>query len=250
MLRRFLGAAILLALVGLLVYTVLLSSPAQASPKELTVVTKTRGQEELKATILDGQLRISLKNNHPETITAFAINFGDVTIKEDFAYSEVHFGIEPAETFTKSYPVSSPPVGSEFPTLYLLTVLLKDRTADGEAKLAQEIKDERLGEKIQILRALRILEKEGLPQRGLAAIKSDIVAALNGGEFETRTTLNELEPTSRVNNELSDDLRNGLQVGREKMLQRLEVVEQLPPEYREDGFKELKDRSNKLFAKL
>ena len=148
MLLRFLGAAILLSILGLLVYTVLLSSPAQASFKDLTVVTKTSGHEELKASIVDGQLKINLKNNHRETITAFVINFADTTIKEDFAYSDVHFGIEPGDTLERSYPVSPSPVGAEPPTLYLLAVLLKDNTKDGDPKVAQEIKDERLGEEL------------------------------------------------------------------------------------------------------
>jgi len=34
------------------------------------------------------------------------------------------------------------------------------------------------------------------------------------------------------------------------MLQRFDVLEKLPTEYREKGFMELRDRSRKLFAKL
>ena len=77
MLPRILGASIVLTLLGLSVYPVLLNPAVQASPQEVTVVTRTKGHEELKATILGGQLKISLKNNHTETITAFAISFGD-----------------------------------------------------------------------------------------------------------------------------------------------------------------------------
>jgi len=80
MLRRFLGAAILLPTVGLLVYTVLLNPAAEASPQEVTVIAKTSGREELKATLIEGQLKISLTNNHRETITAFAISFGVLVI--------------------------------------------------------------------------------------------------------------------------------------------------------------------------
>ena len=250
MLRLLLGASILLSIFGLLVYTVRLNPGAQASPKELIVVTKTRGHEEVKATLVDDQLRVSLKNNHTDTITAFAINFGDTTIKEDFAYSDVHFGIEPGDTFERSYAVSLPPLGSELRNLHLLTVLRKNGTRDGDPKVSREIKDERLGEKIQILRMLRILEKERLPRRDLKTIKSDVVAALDSGESETHITLSELEPSSRSDKKLSDDLRNGLQVGREKILRKFEVLEQLPTESREQGFTEFKERANKLFAKL
>src|SRR5437868_6806870 len=150
MLRRFLGVAIVLSIVTLLIYTILLNPGAQASPKELTVVTRTSGHEEVKATLLDGQVKFRLKNNHPETITAFAIYLDDTTIKEDFAYSDVHFGIEPGDTFETSYAVSPSRTG-ELSTLYLITVLLKNGTWEGNSKVAQGMQDTRLGEKIQIL---------------------------------------------------------------------------------------------------
>src|SRR5690349_2696555 len=176
--RRFITALIVVATILLLAYTVPLNRKASASPQELTVISRTRGDEVLTAEVLDNQVRIRLKNNHRDTITAFAIYFNNTTIKVDFAYSEVHFGIEPGDIFQKSYPLSPSPTGSELPTLYLLTVLLKNGANEGNFKVAQEIQDERLGQKIQILRTLRVLEKEGESGKDLKTIKSDIVAAL------------------------------------------------------------------------
>lgn len=248
--RRFLALLITLFLIGLSIHTVLYNPSASASVKELNVISRTKGYEALKAEFLNGQLKISLKNNHRETITAFAINFGDTTIKEDFAYSDVHFGIEPGDTFQTSYPISISPVGSELPPVYLLTVLLKNGAGDGNSKVSQEIKDERLGEKIQILRTLKVLEKDGLSSGDLKIVKSDIAAALNTSESETLISLSELQPPTVRDRRLSDDLRTGLQVGREKMLRRFEVLEQLSTEYRQKGFVEFKDRLQKLFAKL
>ena len=250
MLPRVLGASILLSLLGLLVYPVLLNPAAQASPQEVTVVTRTRGHEELKATFLGGQLKINLKNNHTETITAFAISFGDTTIEEDFAYSEVRFGIEPGRNFEKSYPSSNSSFGAELPTLYLLTVLLKDGTNDGNSEVAQQIFDERLGEKIQIYRTLKVLEKEGLSRKDIKALKGDVTAALDAGDDETRIIRKELTPASGKDDNLSEDLKKGLHWGREKMLRRFQTLEQMPAERQEQGVIELKDRSNKLFAKL
>jgi hypothetical protein len=250
MLRRFVAAAILLCILGLLVYTVLLNPGAQASPKELNVVTKTGGHEELKATILDDQIKFSVKNNHAETITAFAVNFGHTTVKEDFAYSDIHFGIEPGDTFETSYPLPASLVGSESFTLYFLAVLLKDGTKEGDSKVAQEIKDERLGEKIQIFRMLKILEKEDHSRKDIKALKGEIAAALNAGEHEARILRKELLPTSGIDDNLSEGWKSGLHWGREKMLRRFQVLEQLPTERQEEGFIELKDRAHKLFAKL
>jgi len=248
--RRVFGALILLAIFSLLIYTVLKNPAVQASPQELTVTTKTRGQEELKATIVDGQLKISLKNNHTETITAFVIGFGDTTVKEDFAYAEARFGIEPGATFEKSYPSSGSSGGAEPPTLYLLAVLLKDGTNDGPPNVVQQISDERLGEKIQIYRTLKILEKDGPSHKDIKSLKADITAALDAGEDEARIIGKELRPTSRLDESLSENVKKGLHWGREKMLRRLQTLEQIPTERQEQGLSELKDRSHTLFAKL
>lgn len=248
MARRFIAALSFVAIITLFAYLALFNPKASASPQDLTVVSGTRGVEALTAEVIANEVRIRLKNNHRDTITAFAIRFRGTTIKEDFAQSEVHFGIEPGDTFEKSYPLSPSPTG-ELPTIYLLTVLLKNGARDGNLKVAQEIEDVRLGEKIQILRTLRILEKPGQTRKDLKTIKSDIEAALNAGEFETLRTLKELQP-NRKDSKLSDHVRNGLQWGRETLQHKVEVVEQLPTESREQALIRLKERSQKLFAKL
>jgi len=249
--RRFIAALSFVATIALFAYLALFPNPkASASPKELNVISLTRGGEVLTAEISNNELKLRLKNNHTDTITAFAISFADTKIREDFAYSDVHFGVEPGDTFQKVYAVSPLPTGSEPPPRYLLAVLLKDGTNDGDSKEAQEMKDQRMGQKIQIFRTLKILEREGQSRRDLKTTKNEIVAALDGGEAETLTTLNELEPSVRTNKKFSNALRTGLQVGREKMLRRFEVVEQLATQDREQGFMELKERSKKLFAKL
>lgn len=246
--RRYLAVLSVLALIALLACALLFNPRAAASPQELTVKSQTKGYEVLKADLVDNEVRIRLQNNHKKTITAFAIRItGTATIREDFAYSEVHFGIEPGETFETSYPVSP---SSEVPTIHLLALLLNDGTEDGDSKVARQIKDQRLGQKIQILRTLRILEREGQSRKDLKTTKSDVFAALNTSESETLVSLSELSPTSRSDNQLSDELKAGLQWGREKMLQRFNILEKLPIENREQGLTELKARAQKLFSKL
>ena len=250
MLRRFLAVVGTLSILLVFTCTVLLNSRVSASPQELTVKSQTKGDEVLKADFLDDQIRIRLSNNHKATITAFVIRFDDTTVIEDFAYSEVHFGIEPGQTFEKSYPFSRSSVGAELPTLHLLTVLLKDGTSDGNSKVAQQIKDERLGEKIQIHRVLKIFEKEGFSRRDIKAVKGDVTAALDAGEYEARIVRKELLPSSSMDDNFSEDLKSGLHWGREKMLQKLQALEQLPTERHEQGLIELKGRAQKLLSKL
>jgi hypothetical protein len=213
------------------------------------VKSQTKGDEVLKADFLDDQIRIRLSNNHKATITAFVIRFDDTTAIADFAYSEVHFGIEPGQTFEKSYPFSRSSV-AELPTLHLLTVLLSDGTWDGNSKVAQQIKDERLGEKIQIHRILKIFEKEGFSRQDMKAVKGHVTAALDAGEYEARIVRKELLPSSSIDDNFSEDLKSGLHWGREKMLRKLQTLEQLPTERHEQGLIELKGRAQKLLSKL
>lgn len=248
--HRFIAALSVVVIIVLLAYTLELNPKTSASPQELKVISLTKGDEVLTASVVDNEVRIRLKNNHRDTITAFAISFDNTTIREDFVYSEVHFGIEPGDTFQTSYSLSPSTIVSELPPLYLLTILLKNGTNDGNSKVAQEMTDGRLGQKIQILRTLKILENEGPSHKDLKTIKSDVAAALNAGESETRIILNDLQPGSRTDSKLSDGLRNGLHWGREKMLRRFEEIEQLPVEQREQAFMRFKDRSQKLFARL
>jgi hypothetical protein len=246
--RRYLAVLSVLALIALLACALLFNGSASASPQELTVKSQTTGLEVLKAHLVDDEVRIRLQNNHKNTITAFAIRIsGTATIREDFAYSEVHFGIEPGETFETSYPTTPSP---EVPTVHLLAVLLNDGTEDGNSKVARQIKDQRLGQKIQILRTLRVLEREGQSGKDLKTTRSDIVAALNTSESETLVSLSELSPVSRSDDQLSDDLKAGLQWGREEMLRRFDELEKRATENREQGFTQLKDRARKLFSRL
>jgi len=248
--RRFF--AVLSGTILLVAFAMVLSARnhrASRSSNAITVTSQTRGDEVLTAEFLNDQVKIRLKNNHKDTITAYAIRLSDTTISEDFAYSEVGFGIEPGDTLQEDYPVTLLK-GSELPTLSLLAVLLKDGTEDGDSKVAQQIKDQRLGQKVQVIRTLRTLEKEGQLPEDFRMVKNDVLAALDTGEFETRIILKELQPASRTDAPLSDDFRNGLQWGREGMLREFEVIERQAPESRDRAFLELKDRINKLYQKL
>jgi hypothetical protein len=254
MFKRILAALILLPVVGLLIYTVLLNPSADASSQQPTVVSKTTGSETLKAELVNNEVKISLKNNHKQTITAYTISYDDTQITEDFAYSDVHSGIAPGDVYEKSYSFFPSSRGS-VPTLYLLTVVLEDGGHDGDADAARKIKDERLGEKIQVLRTLRIIESHKNTPSDLKRFKDDVSAALNTAESETLMALDELQPVPSLsaesnNKKLSDDVRAGLQVGREKMLRRVEVLEKVPSDSLDRAFSELRRRSSNLLAKL
>ena len=247
--RQFIPALIVAAIIAVLAFTARLNPQASASPQELTVISQTRGNEVLTAVVLENDVKIRLTNNHKETITAFAIKFSDTTIKEDFVYSEAQLGIEPGDTLEKTYPLSTSLPG-KLPTIYLLTVLLKNGQKDGNSKVSQEIEDVRLGNKIQLLRTLRILDKEGFSRKDLKALKGEITAALDAGEYEALAIKKELLPASGMDDSLSKNLKKGLHWGREKMLRTFQTLEQMPIERQEQGIVELKDRTHKLFAKL
>ena len=250
MVPRFLVAiTVLLILLGF-TYTGVRHPSVSPSPQELTVKSRTRGNEILKADVLGDDVRIRLQNKHAQTITAFAISLGNTTVKVDFAYSEVSSGIEPGETLEKSYSFSHSAIRAENPTLHLLTVLLRDGTTDGDLKVAQEIYDQRLGQKIQLQRMLKVLEKGKFSRKDIKALTGEINAALEAGEDEARIIRKELVPASAIDDDFSEALRKGLHWGREKMKKRLQDLEHLPTQYQEEGFLELKGWAHKLYAKL
>ncbi|HEV2828535.1 MAG TPA: hypothetical protein VGW76_13130 [Pyrinomonadaceae bacterium] len=179
MLRLLLSALFLLTFVSLLVYTVLLNPDTQSSlaSQDPIVVNAITGCE-LKAQIANNEVTITLKNNHLETVTAFALGLGDTyRITEDFAYSEVHSGIAPGDTFEKRYHLPGSLTGS-VPTLYLSSVLLDGGREEGDPLVAQKIRDERLGEKLQVFRTVRILERQRDLPKDLKILKHDVAAAL------------------------------------------------------------------------
>src|SRR5205814_7353107 len=92
--RRFL--AVFSGIILLVAFAMVLSARnhrASRSSNAITVTSQTRGDEVLTAEFLNDQVKIRLKNNHKDTITTYAIRLSDTTISEDFAYSEVGFGI-------------------------------------------------------------------------------------------------------------------------------------------------------------
>lgn len=248
MLRRLLAGLILLASIGLVTYTVLFSS-AKASPNELTVVSHTKGYETVKAEVVDGQIKFSLKNNHKQNITAYAISIGSLNVIEDFAYSETNDGISPGETFQSNYEVS-PDVGTTSPSLNFLTVVLGNGNSDGIKQIAQKIRDERQGEKVQIHRGLQLLEKYSKLPKDLKALKKEVETLLDTDEEKALATLNELQAESGTRKEVSDKFRQGLIVGRGKMIQRIEALEQFSDDYKETAFTKLKTVSKRILTRL
>jgi hypothetical protein len=112
MVRRFVAPLIALIAIVLFTYVVVSKPSASASPQELTVISRTRGGEVLTAQIIGNEVRIRLKNNHRDTITAFAISLNGTRLKVDFAYSGVNLGIEPEDTYETTIDFSPSPTSS------------------------------------------------------------------------------------------------------------------------------------------
>ena len=243
--------AVLTGMVFLVAFAMILSARNHRAPSNaITVTGQTKGDAVLTAEFLNDQVTIRLTNNHKDTIIAFVIRIGDTNIiTVDFAYSEVRAGIEPGDTLQREYHAGLRK-GSQLPTVSLLTVLFKDGTEEGDSKFAQRIRDQRLGQKVQMIRTLRVLEKEGQLPDDLGTLKKHILAAMDTDESETRIILKELRPALRADDKLSDDFRNGLQWGREGILRTFEDIELQPPTVRHQGVLELKDRLNKQHQKL
>lgn len=200
-------------------------STTQQDPS-LQIANRTRAFSVIKAERGPNEFSITLKNNSAKTITAFSISPSKgFTITEEFVLAETSdFGIESNELFSKTYPTlnSIPPQSIEIKAL-----IFDDGTAEGDAREVRQIEDSRLGQQIQLRRAVKELENFLAKHSGdVSEFKKELGNALDSSDDDTLNILAELKP-SRVTaaQPFSADLREGLSNGRQNVLRALSEAE-------------------------
>jgi hypothetical protein len=231
---RFYALTVLVLLsVGAIVLTKSSSFKAVSNSDKVVVTNKTRAFQVIDAKRADETFTLALKNNYDRRITAFVITVGSsFRITEDFATSEVSddVGIPSQETFERTYPLSSS-VGPSL-NITLQSVVFDDKSGDGDPVIFEDIRDTRLGQAVQINRALKLIEKHlnSHDSNNTSKLKNDIEAALNGSEAETLILLRDLHPLGTINRKgedsLSDFVKEGLEAAKTDVLRRMNEVDQ------------------------
>ena len=200
--------------------------PAQQNAK---VVNNTKGLQVISAVHNGGELYIAFRNDYEKNVMAYVISISNSQSREqyteEFAYSGfVDAGIPPHSTYEKRIPFveSNERINIE-------AVFLDGGSADGNAAVIQDTKDDRLAARIQIERTLKLLDNHlKLPgpktNAEMGKLKSEIVSELEAPEADSLAALKQLEP-ARYGNSLSEHTRNALGEGKQRVLGEFHDVE-------------------------
>lgn len=218
------SSVLLVSLIGISTLRGNRSAPQQNAPLQIT--NRTEALSVIKAEPGPNEFSITLRNNSAKTITAFSISpRKGFTITEEFVLAEISdVGIGPDAVFSKTYRTLN---SSQPESIEIKALIFDDGSAEGDARTVRQIVDSRLGEQIQLRRAVKELEKFlAKGSRDAAEFKRNLNNALNSSDDDTLSILAELKPSRAITNQpLSDDLREGLINGRQSVLRRLSEAE-------------------------
>lgn len=216
--------------------------PSRLEDTNVDVINRTRSCEVMQAKRRNGQLVLSLRNGYTKRITAFSVSVGSSATslffyKEDFIFSEAtgEVGIKPNETHVPTIALPLSLHHTPSPRVTIQAVVLDDSTGDGSPLVFKDIKDERLGEAIQMKRAIDALQKREeigqLSAADVADFKRELTSAFDAPERETLAVLSAMRPTRSVNRDsglLSDALKEGLSNAKKAIMRSLTEAENAP----------------------
>lgn len=222
--RVYVFAAVLLLALSVLVLTRGVPSKT-AQSDDISVINKTSAFQVITANQVNNRLSISLKNNSAHTVTAFVITIGNLRITEDFITSEIpdKIGIKSQKTFEKTYPI---PATSLTAPVTLQAVVFEDKTGDGDPLIFEDVRDNHLGQAVQLKRFLKVFDKHvnASSPPDTDNLRHDLETALDGSETETLNIIRELHPTGGINRNgsgaVSDFVKQGLEAAKIDILRR------------------------------
>jgi hypothetical protein len=218
------SSLVVISLVGISALTGKPSKAPQNTP--LRVINRTDAFSVIKAERELNGLLISLRNDSAKTISAFSISPAQgLTITEEFLFAEIaDIGIKPNQVFSKTYPL---PNSIQPQSVEINALILDDGTVEGDLSAVRGIEDSRLGQQIQMRRAVKELQTY-LTDRSadISQLKSNLAKALNASDTDTLNTILELKPSRKdVNQRFSDSLREGLDNGRQNVFRNVSEAE-------------------------
>lgn len=138
------------------------SKHLQPKGNGVTVSNHTQAFQVVNATNDGNTIQLSLRNGYSKAITAFIVS-GDDGSSVQVDFSSVDSLIAPGETYNYGEAtanlLSHSGAEQSRPKISILAVLFEDGSSDGDNKVVRDIKNRRLGEKIQLMRILPLLEE-------------------------------------------------------------------------------------------
>jgi hypothetical protein len=254
-LQLYIFGTILLLCLGVFVGTRTSPSQNKEEPPGVTLINRTKF-EVVKVKRENDRLVFSFKNNYERRITAFTLTVGQhYRISEDFVSNEVtdEFGIKPQDTVERSFPIPSTLWDDPIVNATLQAVIFDDKTGDGDPVVFEDMRDNRLGQAVQIKRSLKILEK--YIQNGalnITKLSDELEVALSASDADTLNQLRELHPLGTINRKgkdpVSDRVKDGLHDAKADAQRRIDdAMRSVSPR---DSLLDMKAHYEKLLKRL
>lgn len=240
----YISSIVLVSLIGIAALSGTRLKTQQDAPLQIT--NRTQAFSVIKAERGANEFSITLRNNSTKTVTAFSIAPSKgFTIVEEFVLAEISdIGIRPNALFSKSYPSLT---SIQPQTIEVKAIIFDDGTAEGDTSSVRQIEDSRLGQQIQIRRAVK--ELQTFVAKGLGDVsefKKSLSSALSSSDADTLNILAELKPSRATRQQpLSEDLREDLDNGRQNVLRRLAEAEANGS----SGFLQVKETYERILAR-
>lgn len=240
------SSLLVISLVGISALTVKPSKVPQKAA--LRTLNRTDALSVIKATRELNAVSITLKNESAKTITAFSISPAkEVTIIEEFVFAEAaDMGVKPNQVFSKTYTLPNP---LEPQLIEINALIFDDGTEEGDLSAARRIEDSRLGQQIQMRRAVKELQTYLTDRRtDVPQLKANLVKTLSASDDDISKTLLDLKPSRKdANPPFSDSLREGLDNGRQNVLRNISDAEATGSP---DGFIRLRATYERILSRL
>jgi len=205
------------------------SAVLSSSPKKDARIVKvnnlSRSCELLIAERHNGHVKLLIQNNSNKAITAYALTSNTdartvFTFEEEFATSEGDFVIPSGQSHETVIAIPGSIDRQAEVILNFSAVIFEDKTSEGDEVIIRGIEDNRLGQKIQFMKALPVLDKfSRLSDTEIAyywtkAAGHDFEVALNAPDAELLEQLNKKSPNNRETHNESEQFEEGSQYGK------------------------------------
>lgn len=258
-LRKKLLLLLIPTLVGTAYFgSTVLSSSAKKDRQVVKVNNLTHSSELLNVEKHKDHIKLSIQNNSNKAITAFVItspiDAGTVfTVKEEFLFSQGDFVIFPGQQYDKI--IGIPDYRRDEITLNLSAVMFEDGAGEGDPQTIRGIEDSRLGEKVQLMKALTVLERlSKLSDVEIGAYwhktaKSDFETALNAPNAPALMRLNKMSLNEEAN-EGSEEFKLGAHTGNEDVARMVLKLTDIQARQGTSAFKAEVLRIRSLYTKM
>jgi hypothetical protein len=224
------------------------------------VNNRTKTCQVISAEKHNGHVKVTIQNNNDKAITAYVLNSRIdpqtvFTFEEEFATSEGDNVILPGQVYEIVIGIPSSLNRQPEINLNLSAVVFEDKSSEGDENIIRNIEDNRLGEKMQLMKALPVLDKlSRLSDTEIGsywnkAAKHDLEVALNASDVESLIQMNKKSSSNKKTDIESEAFAAGAKAGKESILREYQELIDIREKEGVSALRERIIRVRDLYAK-